>query len=447
MGLLDLSKVSKMLIWVIDTGVRNSSIWPTDTEFSVSSFPPDLLQDAGANLGFYLYHVAEEPHTRNPPPKAPGGPGADADPIGLRLYYQLTAQVSTDQPESVYRAQLLMGCAIRTLHDYAIITDSSTIVREGLEGPILANSLFNLGGAQNRFRITMRPVPVEDSVTYWTAGDAPLRLAAYYQVSVVFLDGAPPVGAALPVLTPAAGVFAGGPPLLSGSQARVSLLVGTDSLPTTVLVQPAQVSTFSGAVGSGRFELLGSSLTGLTVGLQLRGSSWTRTVDPTLWGLVATAAGVSATVRDSVDDQVTVPGIYGASVVVQRSVMVGGQRSTVTHTSNETPIAIVPRLALDPVSAPPGEEVAVDGWLFEHADIPTNVDDARSTRVFVGETMLETVPYDPEGSLTPGQVWVFDEHTLTIKLPSDLVVGSVLPVRVSVNGVVSTPAWITVSAG
>ena len=237
----------------------------------------------GTDLGLYLYHVAEDPHYKNPPPEG-GGPAHR--PLALNLYYQLTAQVG-DVEANAYRAQLLMGAAVRVLHDFPLIVDSTTtlVASDGAEQSVLSQRA--LQGRGNRIRITLRPVPVDDAVDYWTAGDAPLRLAAYYQVSVIVLDSEPPPTVAPRVLTYGSGVFATGAPMLTGSRAVLSIVVGRDAVASQVTAQPAQVS-----IGE-RFELIGTALTGTGTTVRLRDERGARTVDASGWAVVATAERVS----------------------------------------------------------------------------------------------------------------------------------------------------------
>ena len=437
MAVFDLSHITQTLVWVLETGIPALDLWPAMVVPSVSPLPPDRMVNAGTDLGLYLYHVAEDPHYKNPPPEG-GGPAHH--PLALNLYYQLTAQVG-DVEADAYRAQLLMGAAVRVLHDFPLIVDSTTLVdSDGTEHNVLSQQ--GLQGRGNRIRITLRPVPVDDAVDYWTAGDAPLRLAAYYQVSVIVLDSEPPLTVAQRVLTYGSGVFATGAPMLTGSRAVLSIVVGRDATASQVTVQPAQVS-----IGE-RFELIGTALTGTGTTVRLRDERGARTVDASGWAVVATAERVFATPTPALADGDLLPGTWSASVAVTKTIAVGRSSRVMTHSSNETPIVIAPRLdatsATGPTlgSAAAGSAVTWTGWLFQHADIASDDNDPRAVHVYVDERALAL---HIEGAFEAGEFIVTDATTLDVILPADLAPGSVVAVRVGVRGAWSAPQWLGIT--
>jgi hypothetical protein len=127
---------------------------------------------------------------------------------------------------------------------------------------------------------------------------------------------------------------------------------------------------------------------------------------------------------------------------------VGGASRVVTHTSNETPIVVAPRLdavsATGPTlgSAAPGDLRTWTGWRFQHAAIPTEASDPRAVRLIIGETLMTR---DTDATIDPGEYTIVDESTLTLRLPTDLPSGSVVPVRVGVRGTWSAPMWLGVT--
>jgi hypothetical protein len=436
MAVFDLSKITEALIWILETRMPALDGWAPGVTATVSPLPPDRLRDAATDLGLYLYHLTEDPAYKNPPPSGSGNAG---NPVALNLYYQLTAQVG-DQAADAFRAQLLMGAAVRVFHEFALINDSTMLVdATGTAIPILQQRL--LAGRENRIRITLRPVPVDDAVDYWTAGEAPLRLAAYYQVSVVLLESEPPRVVPARVLTYGSGVFATSAPMLSGSRALLSLVVGRDPAPSRVPVQPAQVT-----LGE-TFELLGSSLTGTGTTLSLRDDrSEPVTVDGSAWAVVASGERVLATPSAALGSQDLLPGIYSAAVMVTRTQRIGASQRSLVHTSNETPIVIAPRLDASSAAGPtlgslaPGASITWTGWRFAHASIPTDTRDPRALRLYVGDRLLTTVVGAPQ----PGELRIVDASTLDVHLPADLTRGLAL-VRVAVRGAYSAPRWLEVT--
>ena len=437
MAVFSLASITETLIWMLETRIPALPDWPSIV-VQVSPLPPDRLQ-ASSNLGLYLYHLAEAPHYKN----LPAGQPSEC-PIALNLYYQLTAQVGEANVDA-YRAQDLMGAAVRVMHDFPCITDGTILVdAAGNVQNILAQR--GLEGRGNRITITLRPMPVEESVSYWTAGDAPLRLAAYYLVSVIVLDSEPATRAAPAVLRYGSGVFATGAPQLTGSRAILPIVVGRDAAASSVLVQPAQVT-----VGQG-FTLEGSGLAGQSTTLRLRDARGTRLVDSSLWAVVASSERVVATVSEVLGDSELIPGSLDASVVVTRAAQMGGggQGRGIAHSSNETPIVVTPRL--DPVSptagptlgsAAPGSELTWTGWRFLHGDIPTAEGHPHAVHVYVGDRLLRL--RTRAGALLPGELRVTSATALSVRLPDDLGRGALLPVRVGVRGAFSAPLWLAIT--
>lgn len=451
MSVTDLSDITEMLTWLIDTGIQALDGWPSATSSSVSPLPPDVLVSAGPDLALYLYHLAEDATFKNPAPNA-GGPASR--PLALNLYYQLTAQVG-ETTDSALRAQQLMGAAVRVLHNFPIITDSTTLTDvTGVAIPVL--NQYNLDGRGNRLRITLRPVPVDDAVNYWTPGAAPLRLAAYYQVSVVLLDAEPDPSVVSRVLSYTSSAFATGAPILTGSSADLSIVVADADADdaSTVKVQPAAVT-----LGE-RFELTGTSLSGTSTTLQLRDDRGSKTVDPGTWAVVASGTKVWATVSSAFGDEELIPGMWNASVIVTSTRSVGGTRRAVTHTSNETPIVIAPYL--DPVqddgptlgTHARGDTITLTGWVFMDPndypddpdddvmpDIPTDPNDPRSVKLYVGGTLITIYNSASGHAMAAGEMVVTDPTTLDLILPTDLDPGY-YPVRVIVRGASSAPQWM-----
>jgi hypothetical protein len=253
-------------------------------------------------------------------------------------------------------------------------------------------------------------------------------------VAVVFLEETPDPSTTSPVLSYGSGVFATGSPFLTGSRTRLSIVIARDAFPTSVHVQPAQVS-----IGD-RLELEGSSLAGTTTTLQLRDEGVPRPVDPSLWAVVATTGRVYATPTPALGDADLLPGLWNASVLVRRDVSIGGVARPIAHASNETPILITPRFDTVAPAGPtlgtaaPGAVVVWTGWLFAHERIPLDERDPGSLRVYVAGQLVD-----------PADVVVVDPRTLQVTLPPTLASGSVVTVQVAVRGAFSAPQWLGVA--
>jgi hypothetical protein len=170
--LLDIALVTQTLLSLIDKFVTSSPEAGKVTPLTVSPLPPDRL-GGDRVIGLYLYHVTEDAHYKNLPPPSPDQPPIRYTPMGLDLYYLLTAHSDLTADTGVQTEQTMLGLAAKALRDYPVLDDSTTI-----NGVKVFPTAFQ--GTDNRFRIVLQPVQHNEAMNYWTAGSQPLRLALYY---------------------------------------------------------------------------------------------------------------------------------------------------------------------------------------------------------------------------------------------------------------------------
>jgi len=423
MPLLNLSLVTQALLKVIELAVKASPEWPPMAVLTVSPLPPDAL--AGENaIGLYLYHIVEDPHYKNLP-----APGTDDVPVrytpmGLQLNYQLTAHSDLEGDPGTFREQLLMGLALKALRDYPVLDDGTTVSGTTVfPGPLAHHD--------NRVRISLQPVPANDAVQYWTAGSHPLRLAAYYEVSIALLEPEQVSSRAGRVLSYGVYTLLRGAPRLDGSSNVVTFTVPGDPNPREVELRPAEVAV------DAQVTFFGTGLADQDTRLLVRGPQWPDAVevDPVLWAVSATEDRVVATVRSAAGTNVVLPGIYEAMVrVIAQRTMPDGSPKQFVKVSNATPFSIAPRIdAIGPFVAGLS---TVTGFGFDPAALPGD-----AIQVYVGPQRLERVAAPPAAA---GQFSPVDVGTLQFRLPAGLAPGSVLPWRVLVRGAESGPQWVTV---
>lgn len=438
MSLLDLSLVSTSLRDLVQTHVRGTidstpdlTAPPSDQVEVQVSPPEDLTGDF--TIGLYLYHIAEDGHTRNLPADGRDDPPIRHAPMGLDLYYQLTASSDLADRDTATRwEQFLMGLAVKALHDYPVIDDSTELPFGNGGGgptPVLEDALR---GRENRVRVVLQPVPHDQAVSFWTAGDAPLRLSAYYQVSIILLEPEEPTLRAGRVLEYGVHAFVSGRPRLEGSESVIPFTPPGEP-PRELTASPARVPT-------GReVTFIGSDLAGDRTELWLRTPHWD---DPgradAEWPMTVTATRVSTTPGETLEGEPVLPGVYGARVHVFRSrTMPDGSTRTFEHPSNETPFMVTPRI--DGVAGDPAAVLTVTGHAFEDPRPPADAVDLE-VEVYAGGEGLVAVEGGPDD---PGEFTVQGVDTLELRLPAGLGPGSV-PLRVRVNGADADPRWVTV---
>lgn len=419
MAVLDLSIVTKTLVKTLDESFKESPVAPKlpATPVKVTSLPPDLLPDN--SCGIYLYHVVEEAALKNQPwagrPLSP----VRFSPLALNLHYIVCARSTVETEEGPYREQLIMGIALKALHDVPVIDDATLV--NGV--PVMHVDMLD---NENKLRLSLRHVPVNEAVSYWTAGSQPLRLCAYYEVSVVLVEPWEPTSAGGRVLTYGVESFIGGLPRLHASRSTITFRIPGESSDRNVEVQPAQV-----AIGD-TFALIGSGLGGGTTEVRIRGEGWAgpRIVDAG-WGVNSLGDTAFATVQATADGEPVFPGAYAASVLSTRSTTLSdGTVKTFTVASNETPFQVVPRVTCGPV-APTGV-FTITGGRFAPAD---------HTRTSIGALQLAV---GTAGSLADGEYAIVSESTIEARLPAAQPSGTFVPVRVTIRGAESAPRWVQV---
>src|SRR5262245_43693527 len=95
---------------------------------TVVATPPDRVPDTVTNtLSLYLYHVRETAASQNLPPPGSDMPSIATTPLAMDLFYILTAHQHTAADFDAFAEQRLMGLALKTLHDFPVVTDRTAI--------------------------------------------------------------------------------------------------------------------------------------------------------------------------------------------------------------------------------------------------------------------------------------------------------------------------------
>lgn len=163
--------------------------------------PPDVTVDnvSGSRLNLYLYHVTENGAWKNQEIPGEGYPGAYGHPpLSLNLHYIFTAFGSSDTgPDADLESQLILGDAMRVLHDFPVITPD--LVQQKAPGTprILDASLL---GAFEQVKIALQPKSLEEISKIWTAlPKVNFRRSVTYEISLVQIESQAGRAIALPV--------------------------------------------------------------------------------------------------------------------------------------------------------------------------------------------------------------------------------------------------------
>ncbi len=422
--LLDIALVTDTLISLIEKQIATSPEKAKVLPLQVWALPPDKLT-GDHTIGLYLYHITEDPHYKNLESPSQDYPPVRFSPMGLNLYYQLTAHSDLAGSTGAENEQTMVGLAMKALHDYPVIDDSTQIA--GVQVFPLA-----LQGTDNRFRIVLQPVQHNEAMTYWTAGSLPMRLAVYYQASVVLLEPEQPVSRAGRVLTYGVFSFVRGAPYLEGSRSTVSFTIPGETAARSVEVQPAEAPV------TGKIVFFGSDLSGDETRLLISSLKFKDAVEVgPEWGVIASDREIFATIAPTLGLGAVVPGMYTAiAKVIERRVMPDNTVRDFPKTSNATPFVVTPRItAIQPPDL--SQRVLVQGGVFQDA---TGIA-ADAVEVFVGPNKL---PLKAGAVLNPGEFEVLDAANLRFRYPIGGVdSGSTVPFRLIINGAESAPNWVT----
>jgi hypothetical protein len=428
-ALLNLAFVTATLVKLVEESIKASGLMPAGQTADVSNLPPDLL--AGDNaLGIYLYHLCEDAAYKNQTWPGRPQPPMRFTPMGLNLYYVVSARSALSAALGPAREQLLMSVAVKALHDWPRIDAATTV--NGVS--ILHGSIKD---TDNPLKIELRHVPPNEAVSYWTAGSNPLRLSAYYEVRVVLLEPDEPTTGGGRVLSYGIQTFLGGQPRLEASRSTVRFRVPGESADRVVEAQPAiAFPAIAGQQGT-EVAFVGLNLTGGSVSLWIRARSWDDAVAlDSSWGVVAGVDRIFATTRTSAAGRAVLPGPYTASARITKTFSPpGGSTKVIEQVSNEIPFTIVP--AVHSFSAVAGGVFTVTGGPFQHVDL-----DPKTVHAYIGGTQLVV---GPAGALPPGRFAVTGPTTIEMRFPVDVVAGTFVPVRIVINGAESAPNWIQVA--
>jgi hypothetical protein len=418
-----LSEITKTIITVLQNVVD-----PTNTVKVL----PEILRNSDVGLGFYLFHVQESSHYKNFPAPGKDNPPVPYTPMALNLYYQLSANWRDGEQQDALEEQRLMTIGMKTLHD----------------NPVILTSLPD--GKDINIKLTLQILSPSESVQYWAAAESPVRLSAYYEVSVVFLEPEKPRRYAGRVLRYGNYVFTRREPHINASENMISFTVPAETSPRQVVASPAQCPPASAlpAPDSSKVTFQGYGFGGDgTVSFRIINERWPETAiaDPVAWEVAAVGDDqVVATIREQVQLQPSativdmVPGLYSAQIERSETISLPEIGPKIFHhRSNIFPFLVTPRIdSIAPASGGAATLFTVNGFVFQHPDLAAN-----SVRVFIGEQQLNDQTGSAPGN---GDFAITAPGSLQFQIPTGFSTG-LTPVRVIINGVESTPNWITLT--
>jgi hypothetical protein len=497
MAITNLSDVTETLKTLVTVGLQLQS---EQDAFTVTAASPDSNFGNDNAVSVHLFHAIESPEFKNLPPSFGTGPvPVRLAPLGLILQYVISVFTRTDDESlldtGAKRQQRFLGYIARVIHDYPIISTSTSISIPGstVPVPILQGTLV---AANAKLAFNLRPAPKEEAISFWSSQEQHVpRFSLFVEGRVAVLEAQPPPVAPGIVLSVGQFIFPASTPQLfttssnvwfeppSGparmvlaSPARVAMFDAPNSAALQELVPPAlppgdparnilqnNVLTIdaTGLSPPGqRFLVLRSSVKSFSAKLSLDLAPADQPPPNGDWNLSATDSSVTASVFQNVFDvdsattKAVLPGIYGARVIVNdlRAGPTPRPRAT-----NELAFPITPQILTAAPASPAASRTyavrLVGKYLNSSLDIQLSVGGLVLHEINTGTPTDNQffVPLIPPNGSTAN-----DTDQLVLVLPvNDPNTGKPLvppsntnpvPVQLVINGATATPAWITVEA-
>ncbi len=421
MDYTSLREITETIIAVIQQAVDDTGNWPPS--FRVL---PELLRDQHTGIGFYLFHVQESSHYKNFPAPGTDKPPVNYTPMALNLFYQLSANSTNDNDEQdAYDEQNLMSVAMKALHDHSQIRVTTT-------------------GKNVNIKVTLQTLTPSESVQYWAAAESPVRLSAYYEVSVVFLEPEVQLSYAGRVLSYGNFIFTRNTPQITSSENTIEYFLPGEATPRQVKIQPAQAppAFIAPAPIGSVISFRGSGFNGGTLYLLIISPLWPEAaVADASWlpELVSehqlnVTLQPTAVLSNALTPVTMIPGLYAAQIrITQQKTLPDSTIKTFNHVSNQFPFAVMPRISM--ITPLGGGAFEVTCNIFQHPDIEED-----DIQVYIGADKLVL---SAAAAPAPGEFVITDVTRIELIPPSGLPAGPVA-LRILIRGIESEPRWITI---
>ena len=421
MDYTSLREITETVIEKIQIAVDDTGNWPPT--FRVL---PELVRDQLTGIGFYLFHVQESSHYKNLPAPGNDSPPVNYTPMALNLFYQLSANsINENDDQDAYDEQNLMSVAMKALHDNSQIRVTTT-------------------GKDINIKITLQTLSPSESVQYWAAAESPVRLSAYYEVSVVFLQPEIPLSYAGRVLSYGNFIFTRSAPQITSSENIIEYFLPGEVTARQVKIQPAQAppAFIAPAPISSVIRFMGTGFSGGTLQLLIQSPLWPEAaVADAQWlpelisenqlNVTVPPTAVLSTVLTPVD---MIPGLYSAQIsITQQRTLPNGSIKTFNQLSNQFPFAVMPRISL--IAPTGGGGFAVTCDVFQNTGLEDD-----DIQVYIGADRLEL---SDAAAPVAGEFIITGATGIELLPPAGLPAGPVA-LRILIRGIESEPRWITI---
>lgn len=210
---------------------------------TITTLPPERVTGAENVLSIYCYHVSPDGSNRLRPRQPSGQRPIATSPLTLKLNYILTAHTVTDTEFNALAEQRLLGYAMKTLHDYPVIDDSTQV-----DGNIVLPA--EIRGQSNNFNIVQLQLTAGEALNYWANETAnTVKPSCYYEVSSAEIAPDPPDRLPGIVLQVGSFVMPKNSPVISSSRSIVHYMrpASMGGGPASLTANPARLGPVTAA--------------------------------------------------------------------------------------------------------------------------------------------------------------------------------------------------------
>jgi hypothetical protein len=433
---------------------------------NITTLPPERVTGAENVLSLYCYHVSPDGSNRFRPRQASGQRPIATSPLTLKLNYILTAHTVTGTEFNALAEQSLLGYAMKTLHDYPVIDDSTQV-----DGNIVLPD--EIRGQSNSFNIVQLQLTAGEALNFWAnETGTTVKPSCYYEVSSAELAPEPPDRVPGIVLHVGSFVMPKNSPAISASSSVVHYVrpASMGGGPASLTASPARVGPVTlGPPPVNRLSLAGRALaSGTDQTLLISHPFWARQfpggrvpLDVALNGGLGWALSIADDAADvtlgndlraalpgggGTTDLALYPGTYLAAWEVARRFERDGVTETLSERSNSCAFTITPHITGFARNNGTGE-VTLDfggSWLLNRGrpapPDPTTAPELDILLSVDGQSYALVTGGAPTG---PG-TYAIAAHALTYApLPVHNTAGE-HAIRVVVDGADAQPFWITI---
>jgi len=194
---LSIAAVSRLLRQIVEGNiVRYGLDGYVGADVVVTAEPP-LDDPERVRLNLFLYRALESSGLRSQtmPTHDAVGRAIRRPTLALDLHYAVTAYAEDD-----FQSELMLGCAMQALNETPVL--DRALIHTILSQDTGANTLLDsrLAEQVDSIRIRHRNLSEDVFTRLWSAFHVPYRLTAFYEVSVVLMEGDAPTRAPMVVL-------------------------------------------------------------------------------------------------------------------------------------------------------------------------------------------------------------------------------------------------------